>query len=80
MKKLSIFALAAVAALSACAKDDAANGDSTAVLTDTAAMSAPMAPATTDTAMVPGATTNPMDTTAGATGTDTAATDTAAKM
>ncbi|HYH79433.1 MAG TPA: hypothetical protein VEX86_06540 [Longimicrobium sp.] len=79
MKKLSIFAIAAIAALSACAKDDAANGDSTAVVTDTAAMStvpvAPMTPAATDTTMAPMTT----DTAMGGM-TDTTATDTTTKM
>lgn len=79
MKKLSIFALAAVAALSACKKEDADGGDTPAVVTDTAAMTAPAAPMATDTTMAPGAT-MPVDTTPGAMGTDTAAADTAAKM
>ena len=56
MKKLAIVALATVAALSACKKDDdtTVGGDSTAVITDTTgAMPAPMAaPVTpTDTTM-----------------------------
>jgi hypothetical protein len=77
MKKLAIVTLAAFAALAACKKDDAANGDSTAVATDTT-MTAPApaaAPMATDTTMAAPATT---DTTAATT--DTTAHDTTKKM
>ena len=61
MKKLGIFALAAVCALAACKKDgDDVGGDSTAVGTDTAVVApAPVAPVTPDTTMAP-----PVDSTA----------------
>jgi hypothetical protein len=76
MKKLSIVALAAFAALAACKKDDAANGDSTAVATDTTMTApAPAAPMATDTTMAPATT----DTTAPKMD-STAATDTTKKM
>jgi hypothetical protein len=85
MKKLSVFALAAVAALAACKKGDNAGGDSTAVTTDTTATApapaAMPAPATTDstTAAPPAAGTT--DTMKGGMGgmTDTTKTDTAKK-
>jgi hypothetical protein len=60
MKKLAIVTLAAFAALAACKKDNAANGDSTAVPTDTT-MTAPApaaAPMATDTTMAAPATTD----------------------
>jgi hypothetical protein len=82
MKKVAIFALAAVAALSACKKgDDAGNGDSTAVITDTTATApaAMPAPATTDTTMAapPAA---PMGTDSMGGMTDTTKMDTTKKM
>jgi hypothetical protein len=80
MKKLGIFALAAVAALAACKKENSDNtvvNDSTAVVNDsTGTMPAPMAaPAPADTTMAP----PPADSGAGAM-TDTMAHDTTKKM
>jgi hypothetical protein len=76
MKKLGIFALAAVAALAACKKSDAGNADSTAVVTDTGAapVAAPVTPPVTDTTMAPTDTTVTTDTGAAATTTTTTTT------